>query len=108
MLTGERIGHALKAAQLSQRAAADTTGISQPTLSRIINGERAAKVPELLAIAAVTGYTFAELTGQSRIAERAQVAARATAGVTMEQMRSALLRYLELDAYLDDQGITAS
>lgn len=63
---GALIERARVAAGLSQRALADETGISQPTLSRIISGHRAAK------------------------------------------MREALLHFLELDDYLDDQGIPAT
>jgi transcriptional regulator with XRE-family HTH domain len=105
--TRELIENARRKSGLSQRDLAAATGISQPTLSRIISGERVAKVPELVAIAAATGHTLAELTGQSRVAERVQGAARATSGANMEAMRRELLHYLELDAYLDEQGIPA-
>jgi len=104
----QRIEYAREAAGLSQRALASATGMSQPTLSRIISGERAAKLPELVAIAAATGRTVAELLGQSEIADRMQCAARATSGTNMDGMRRELLHYLELDAYLDDQGIPAA
>jgi transcriptional regulator with XRE-family HTH domain len=90
---------------MSQRALAQETGISQPTLSRVITGDRAAKAPEILAIAWATGTTVAELTGTGRVADRAQCAARATNGAGMEEMREALLHFLELDAYLEDQAI---
>ena len=82
--------------------------MSQSTLSRIIAGERAVKVPELVAIAAATGHTVAELTGRSEVAQRVQSAARATSGASMDGMRRELLHFLELDAYLDDQGIPAA
>jgi ribosome-binding protein aMBF1 (putative translation factor) len=48
---GDRVTRALAAAKMSQRTLAATTKISQPTLSRIISGERAAKMPDLVAIA---------------------------------------------------------
>ena len=48
---GVRIERARATAGLSQRALADMTGISQPTLSRVISGQRPAKMPELMAIA---------------------------------------------------------
>jgi transcriptional regulator with XRE-family HTH domain len=105
--TSTRIEHAREAAGLTQRALASATGISQPTLSRIISGDRTAKLPELVAIAAATGRTIAELVGQSEVENRMQCAARATSGVAMDGMRQELLHYLELDAYLDDQGIPA-
>lgn len=106
--TAERIERAREAAGLTQRALAVATGIPQSTLSRIISGTRAVKVPELVVIAAATGHAVAELAGQSGIADRVQCAARATSAVSMDGMRRELLHYLELDAYLDDQGIPAA
>ena len=105
---GDRVERALAAAKMSQRTLAARTKISQPTLSRIISGGRAAKMPELVAIAWVTGVTVAELTGSPTIADRVQCAARATNGADMETMCRTLLHYLELDAYLDDQTIPAA
>lgn len=105
---GERIERARVAAGLSQRTLAKATGISQPTLSRIISGDRAAKMPEVLAIAWATGRAVAELTGTGTVADRAEWAARATNDADMAGMQEALLHFLELDAYLDDQGIPAA
>lgn len=105
---GARIERARATAGLSQRALADATGISQSTLSRIISGDRAAKMPELVAIAWETGHTVAQLTGIGSVAERVQCAARATNGSDMSDMRQTLLSFLELDAYLDDQAIPAT
>lgn len=105
--TGARIERATKAANLSQRQLSAITGISQPTLSRVIAGTRASKMNELLAIARATGCTVTELTGASTVATRIQCAARSSNGATMDQMREKLLHFLELDAYLDDQGIPA-
>ncbi|HEU5001553.1 MAG TPA: helix-turn-helix transcriptional regulator [Actinomycetota bacterium] len=102
---GEAIERAVTAAKMSQRALANATEISQPTLSRIISGERAAKLPEIMAIAWATGATVAELTGASRVSDRAQCVARATNDASMSHIREALLHFLELDAYLDDQAI---
>jgi Zn-dependent peptidase ImmA (M78 family)/transcriptional regulator with XRE-family HTH domain len=105
---GARIERARVAAGLSQRALADTTGISQSTLSRVISGQRTAKVPELLAIGWATGVTIAELAGTGTVAERAECAARATNHADMDGMRAALLHFLELDDYLSDQAIPAT
>jgi transcriptional regulator with XRE-family HTH domain len=105
---GASIERARAAAGLSQRALADRTGISQPTLSRIISSDRVAKIPEIVAIAWATGYTVAQLTGVQTVADRAQCAARATNGSGMEGMRQALLHFLELDDYLDEQAIPAT
>jgi transcriptional regulator with XRE-family HTH domain len=105
---GALIERARVAAGLSQRALADATGISQSTLSRIISGDRGAKIPEVVAIAWATGHTVAQLTGAGTVADRVQCAARATNDSGMEGMRQALLHFLELDDYLDDQAIPAT
>lgn len=105
---GALIERARVAAGLSQRALADATGISQPTLSRIISGARAAKMPEIVLIAQATGHTVAQLTGTGTVADRVQCAARATNGTGMEGMREALLHFLELNDYLDDQAVPAT
>ncbi|GAA1119959.1 hypothetical protein GCM10009642_66780 [Nocardiopsis metallicus] len=105
---GARIERARAAAGLSQRALAEATGISQATLSRIISEDRVAKMPELVAIAWETGHTVAQLTGTGAVTERVQCAARATNDSDMGDMRQALLDFLELDAYLDDQAIPAT
>lgn len=105
MTVGERIERAREAAGWSQRALAQETGISQATLSRTISGDRVAKMPEVVAIAWATGTTVAELTGTGSVSDRAQCAARATDGAGMDGMREALLHFLELDAYLEDQAI---
>lgn len=91
-------------AGLSQRALAEASGISQPTLSRILSGARTPKMDEVIRLAAATGCTVPQLTGGA-VAQRVQCAARATNGSTMESMRSRLLHFLELADYLDDQGI---
>lgn len=94
------------AAGLSQRALAERTGISQSTLSRILSGDRPIKTPELIAIAAATGCTVAQLTDHA-IANRVLCAARATDGATMNAMRQRVLHFMELDAYLDEHAIPA-
>jgi transcriptional regulator with XRE-family HTH domain len=105
---GALIEKARVATGLSQRALADATGISQPTLSRIISGDRVAKLPEIVTIAWATGHTVAQLTGASTVADRVQCAARATNGSAMAEMRDALLHFLELDDYLDEQAVPAA
>ena len=100
-----RIERARVAAGLSQRQLAEATGISQPTLSRVISGDRVPKLPELIAIAWATGHTVGQLSEGGTVAERAQYAARATNEASMDAMREALLHFLELDDYLDDHAI---
>ena len=89
----------------SDRQLAERAGISQPTFSRIMSGKRRPKANELVAIAGATGCTLAQLSGSSTVADRAQYAARSTNGAEMDRMRRQLLHFLELDAYLEDQGI---
>ena len=101
------IESARDAAGLSQRALADKTGISQSTLHRILNGERVAKMPEIILIADATGCTVAQLTG-SAVADRVRCAARATNGSGMTSMRQRLLHFMELDSFLDDHAIPKS
>ncbi|BBF99583.1 MULTISPECIES: helix-turn-helix domain-containing protein [Pseudonocardia] len=103
---GGRIDQARDAAGLSQRRLATVTGLAQATLSRIIAGSRTPTVPELMAIAEATGTSLSALTGEG-VAARVHCVARATNGSEMAAMRAALLHCLELDAYLDDQGIPA-
>jgi transcriptional regulator with XRE-family HTH domain len=104
---GERIARALHTSGLSQRDLARETGISQPTLSRTIAGDRLAKMNELVAIAHVTGLLLAELTGTSGVAGQVKCAARAANGASMDSLYYQMLHFIELDAYLDDQAIAA-
>lgn len=98
------VASAMTAAGLSQRDLSALTGISQPTLSRILSGNRVAKMPEIIKIADAVGCTLAQLTGSSA-STRVQFAARATNDTGMEVLHQRLLHFIELDAYLDDQAI---
>ncbi|MGO1183610.1 MAG: helix-turn-helix domain-containing protein [Micrococcaceae bacterium] len=100
------VSSALAHSGLSQRALAEKTGISQSTLSRILDGSRPAKMPEIILMADALGCTVAQLTGTG-VADRVECAARATNGSSMNTMRQRLLHFMELDAYLDDQAIHA-
>jgi transcriptional regulator with XRE-family HTH domain len=105
---GALIERARVTAGLSQRALADLTGSSQSTLSRIISGDRVAKLPEVVATAWATGHSVIQLTEAGTVADRVQCAVGATNDSDMEGMRQALLHFLELDDYLDDQAIPAT
>ena len=98
------VARALDQAGFSQRKAAELTGISQPTLSRILSGQRAPTLPELILLAQVTGVPLASLTGRGTV-QTAALWPRAVDGAAMEEMRRTLIGYLELDAYLADQAI---
>ncbi|MGW5876698.1 helix-turn-helix domain-containing protein [Nocardiopsis terrae] len=101
---GLRIERARAAAGLSQRALADAMGISRSTLSRIISGNRSAKMPEAVAIAWRTEHTVAQLTGTG-VASEFGHAAHAANDSGRADMRQTLLGFLELNAHLDDQAI---
>lgn len=105
MVTAKEIGSLVDRARaeagLSQRALADSAEISQPTLSRIIAGDRLAKIPELISIAIATGHTLAQLSGVTTAAQRA----RGADSPRFSELRDALLRFIEMDDYLDQQGI---
>lgn len=103
--TGSRIAEAREAAKLSQRTLAHRTGIGQATICRIEQGERPVKMNEILALAWALGCTPSELTESSLIRDRVECVARASDDTNMLAMRRELTRYLELDAYLADQGI---
>jgi hypothetical protein len=60
---------------------------------------------EVLALAWALGCTVSELTGLSVVRDRLECVARATDDASMKTMRRELSHYLELDAYLEDQGI---
>ena len=62
----------------------------------------------IVAIAWATGHTVAQLTGTGTAADRAQCAARATNDSDMNDMREALLHFLDLNDYLEDQAIPAT
>jgi Zn-dependent peptidase ImmA (M78 family) len=105
---GARIERARVAAGHSQRSLAEAAAISQPTLSRIISGDRTVKMSELVAISWATGHTIAQLTGAETVADRVQCSARATSDCGMNVMRERLLHFLELDDYLEEQAIPAA
>lgn len=101
-----RIVVAREAAGMTQRQLAARSGVAQATLSRIEQGIRQPKMNEIVAMAWALGCAVSELTGLSAVAERLECVARATDHSTMEVMQRELSHYLELDAYLEDQGIS--
>ena len=90
--------------ELRQRGLAEATGISQPTINRILRGERAPKLNELIALADALGSTLSELTGDSPVAARLVSSARATVDGATAAMHAELTHYFELDAFLRDHG----
>lgn len=102
---GERIRRARALWDRSQRDLTTETGLSQSTLSRIENGQREPKLNEVLSLSWALGYTVAELTGHSPVGDRVLCAARADIDGDMTTMQDELTHFLELDAFLDDQGV---
>lgn len=102
---GARIEAARCAARLSKTELADAAGVSRRTLSRVISGERTAKMPEIMLVAAAAGVTVADLTG-SPVRDRVRCSPHPKTPA-MEQLRDELVRLLELNDYLADQAIPA-
>lgn len=100
-----RVRDALALAGVSQRELARRTGISQPTLHRIISGERVATIPELIRIGDATGHSLRELAGAESMEDTVEISARATDSADMDSMRSYLLHCVELNRFLDDCAI---
>jgi len=102
---GERVRRARERVGLNQRQLAALTGISQPTISRVESGERAAlAVTELHRIAMATGTTVPALTSDADRGDRILTAARVAATgdpAAVETAASAAVELLELDAVLD-------
>ncbi|WP_175953998.1 helix-turn-helix transcriptional regulator [Schaalia sp. Marseille-Q2122] len=98
------ISTALHTSGISQRQLAEKTGISQPTISRIMSGERPLKMPELILIADAIGCSTTQLTG-SAVAQRVRCAARSTNGSNVDALKSRLLHFMEIDAMLDELGV---
>lgn len=104
------IGHRVRTARgisgISQTAAASQLGVSQPTYARIEAGQRKLTGDELVALADLFGVRAASIVGLAQIGARAVYAARTDGNAApMTKMRDRLCECLELDAYLDDQGI---
>jgi transcriptional regulator with XRE-family HTH domain len=100
-----RLVAARERAGLGQRELGRETGIPQAAISRIESGQRAPKADEVIRLAWALGCTVEELTGTSPVRARTRFAARAAAEADMAAMRAELLHHLELDAYLEGQGI---
>ncbi len=102
----QRVREARESAGITQEEARAAIKVSQPTYSRIEAGQRPLKGDELIALADLFGIRAAAITGVAEVRERARFAARTDGTSTpMATMRDRLYAYLELDAYLADQGI---
>ncbi|NDL56633.1 helix-turn-helix domain-containing protein [Phytoactinopolyspora sp. XMNu-373] len=106
MSSGSRIERARERLGMSQRALAGRAGLSQATLSRIESGERTPKMNEIVLIAAALGCAVSEISERSAVRDRVVCFARAENGSDMSGLRGELVHLLELDAYLDEYGIS--
>lgn len=106
---GRRVREVRELAKVSQDEAAQAIGVSQPTYSRIETGDRLLKGYELVQLADRFGVRAAAIGGLAPVAARARFAARTDgSAASMDSMRNRLYAYLELDAYLSDQGIAGA
>ncbi|WP_179229108.1 helix-turn-helix domain-containing protein [Parenemella sanctibonifatiensis] len=105
---GQRIRAASEAAGASQEEARRAIGVSQPTYSRLEAGTRPVAGDELVALADRFGVRASTIAGLADVEARVCYAARTDVPTsTMAAMRERLFDYLELDAYLTDQGVPA-
>ena len=103
---GRRLRDMREAAKVSQDEAREAIGVSQPTYSRIEAGERPLKGDELVVLADRFGVRAGAIIGVAKLQERVHYAARTDGSQPqMVIMREKLHAYLELDAYLTDQGV---
>lgn len=105
MTSGSRIEAAREQLGLSQRALAKKAGLSQATLHRIEQGMRKPKMPEMVALAHALGCTLTEISEYSPVRDRVVCFARAENSSEMAGLHRELVHFLELDAYLEEQGI---
>jgi transcriptional regulator with XRE-family HTH domain len=87
---------------MSQRDLEDQIDLSQSTITRIENGDRAVKPYELSAIAVALGCPESSLMENHPLRNRVQYAARTSIGKTpdTESVKDYLLHLLEMDNYL--------
>lgn len=103
--SGARIESVRKRLGMSQRALARKAGLSQPTLSRIESGERTPKMSEIILLADALGCSVSEIPEHSAVRDRVVCFARTESCSDMSGLRSELVHLLELDAYLDADGV---
>lgn len=104
----ERIVRLKDRAKMDQRKLRDETGISQPTLSRIISGKREPRMDEVILLAGALGVSPSEILEENPLEDRVLAAHRATdATVDTAHVRQKLLSFLQMDEYLELHGITA-
>lgn len=109
VVLGRRLREARDAAGVPQEQAGAVIGVSQPTYGRIEGGERPLKGDELVLLADLFKIRAARITGVVALADRVRYAARTDGSQPqMAAMREKLHAYLELDAYLADQGIASA
>lgn len=104
-----RISALAKRSDVTQRRLAEDAGLSQPTLNRIMTGQRAASTPELVSLAWALGVPYEELVAEQPLSQRVLVAARTqNASVDISAARDRLVGYLRMEAYLEAQGVAAA
>lgn len=103
--SGQRVEAERVRMGLSQRGLALKSGVSQTTLHRIEQGSRIPKMPEMIAFSRALGCSLSEISEHSPVRNRVVCFARAEDGSEVDGLRSELVHILELDAYLEEQGV---
>ena len=102
---GQRLKRFREAADLSQSDVGQSTDISQPTYSRIENGERGLRGDEALQLAELFGVRLGAILGRGEVERRVQWSCRNDGDTDMALLRQVLDDYMELNTYLDMVGI---
>lgn len=102
---GRRISERRSLLGRSQRDLARTAHLSQATLSRIENGERPARMDEVLRIARALGTSLESLVAEVPFEGRVQFAHRiSSTDVDASAVRARVAQLLEIDAFLTTRG----
>ncbi|MCQ9163607.1 helix-turn-helix transcriptional regulator [Arthrobacter sp. STN4] len=95
-------------ARMSQRQLAAASGVPQSTLSRIESASRQAQLGEIALIAQALGRSLGSILDECPLEDRVLVATRANKpSADAESVKDRLVYFLEMDEFLDHQGIPA-
>lgn len=104
----ERLRAVRERVHVSQKAAGSAIGLSQPTYSRIEDGERPLKADDLVLLAEAFGVRVSAITGLAEVGDRTRYAGRTDGSeADMTTLRYHLYAYFELDGFLARQGFSA-
>ena len=101
----DRIRRYMGERDMSQRMLARESGLSQSTISRVLDGKRAASAPEVLRMAWALGVHYADLTEEDPLPQRVRFAARADEGADLAPVMARIVEYMRMRRQLDSLGI---